>query len=362
MLHKIVPYASTFAVLDISLLFCNVLDVDAWKSVLHILNQEQVLRLSSQCENQEQIIADLQALTQVQRQEISSLQWAFAHTMLALAYMKRLTGDKQDNIVQANAHCASALTVLTRENEPQAWALVQLTRGEICRNLLTGERQEHLRQALEHCQNALQVHTRDKLPLQWACTHAILGHVYSAIASVGDGDAQAEMLDQALEHYRQALQVITEESTPVQWAIIQQGLTIIATLRQDGLKVHHLQQAITLGQSSLRVLTRAVYPLEWAKVHACLGEAYRQATVYTDLQELYSGRSVMQEQALRHVEAALQVYTMHDYRHEWARVKNFEGMIYKERVRGKRSENLAQARCCFKAASRAAATNFTAPF
>ena len=98
------------------------------------------------------------------------------------------------------------------------------------------------------------------------------------------------------------------------------------------------------------------YPLEWARVHAYLGEAYRQASAYEELQELYSGRSVMQEQALRHIEAALQVYTMHDYHFEWTKVKKFEGMIYQERIRGKRNENRAQARCCFKAASNVIAT------
>jgi tetratricopeptide (TPR) repeat protein len=167
---------------------------------------------------------------------------------------------------------------------------------------------------------------------------------------------QPETLDLAFEHYQQALQEITEENTPIQWAIIQQGLALVAIMRQDHLKVEHLQQAITLGQSSLRVLTRSTYPTEWAKVHAYLGEAYRQAASYAELQELYSGQAVMQEQALRHIEAALQVYTMHDYHFEWTKVKNFEGMIYRERIRGKRSENQVQARCCFRAAASSAPT------
>ena len=103
------------------------------------------------------------------------------------------------------------------------------------------------------------------------------------------------------------------------------------------------------------MFTRSTYPLAWAKVHAYLGEAYRQAATYEELQELYSGQAVMQEQALKHIEAALQVYSMHDYHFEWARVKKTEGMIYHERIRGKRTTNSAQARRCFKSASSSAA-------
>lgn len=226
--------------------------------------------------------------------------------------------------------------------------------SSVYKNPHPAERQKNLRQALDRYQRTLQTCTRDILPFQWACTHANLGHVYGEIGTLGS--KPSDMLVQALDHYQQALQVLTEENSPVQWAIIQQGLVLIAITRQDGLKADRLQQAITLGQSSLRVLTRTTHPLEWARVHACLGEAYRQASACEELQELYSGCSVMQEQALRHIEAALQVYTMHDYHFEWAKVKRFEGMVYRERIRGKRSENIAQARCCFKAASSVAAT------
>ncbi|MBA2395828.1 MAG: hypothetical protein H0V70_24130 [Ktedonobacteraceae bacterium] len=113
----------------------------------------------------------------------------------------------------------------------------------------------------------------------------------------------------------------------------------------------NIQEAIARGQSALRVLTRTTCPFEWAGAHAYLGEAYRQASFHVNLQELYSGLAVMQEQAIRHFEAALQVYTEYDYPLEWARVQRFQGMIYLERVQGKRPENLAQSRDCFELAS-----------
>jgi tetratricopeptide (TPR) repeat protein len=194
----------------------------------------------------------------------------------------------------------------------------------------------------------LQVHTRKAFPTEWAITHAALGIVYTEL---GDGAGERDdMLESALEHYQQALQVLTEETFPGYWAIIQQGLCVTYLLKQDGDIADNLQQSIVRGQAALRVLTRTAYPFEWAGAHTHLGEAYRQATLHADLQDLYSGRSVMQEQALRHLEAALQVYTMYDYPLEWAKVQHFQSMLYLDRVQGKRDENLERSRHCLETA------------
>lgn len=194
----------------------------------------------------------------------------------------------------------------------------------------------------------LQVHTQEAFPTEWAIAHAALGIVYTELGyGAGEHDGA---LESALAHYQQALQVLTEETSPGYWAIIQQGLCAVYLLKLDGDIADNLQQSIVRGQAALRVLTRIAYPFEWAGAHTYLGEAYRQATLHADLLDLYSGRSVMQEQALRHLEAALQVYTMHDYPLEWANVQRFQSMIYLDRVQGKRDENLERSRQCLEAA------------
>jgi tetratricopeptide (TPR) repeat protein len=195
---------------------------------------------------------------------------------------------------------------------------------------------------------ALLAHVHDVSPTTWAISHVILGTAYTEL---GYGASERNnVLELALTHYQQALQVLTEERFPGYWAIIQQGLCAVYLSKPGGDIADNLQQSLVRGQAALRVLTRIAYPFEWAAAHAYLGEAYRQATHYADLQELYSGRSVMQEQALRHLEAALQVYTMHDYPLEWARVQRFQSMIYLDRVQGKRNENLERSRSCLEAA------------
>jgi tetratricopeptide (TPR) repeat protein len=306
--------------------------------------QETVYR-GDRRKNLEQGIASMHQVLSALQKETQPTQWALAQLYLGVAYNARMVGDRPVNQEQAITHCNASLSVFTRTAFPRQWATVQNSLGEIYRNRIRGMRHANLQRAIYHCQKALQVRTRETFPIEWAFTRATSGAVYCELGlSIGE---QHDICEKALEHYQCATQILVEENFPVQWAIVQQGLSAAYFMRVSGKKVENIQEAIARGQSALRILTRTSYPFEWAGAHAYLGEAYRQATFDANLQELYSGRSVMQEQAIRHLEAALQVYTHHDYPLEWARVQRFLGMVFRERVQGKRNANLAQARTCF---------------
>ncbi len=297
----------------------------------------------------EQGIVTIQKTLSTLHKDTRPIQWALAHLYLGFAYNARLVGERTVNQEQAIEHCNASLSVFTRTDFPRQWATGQYSLGEIYRNRITGARHANLQRAIYHCQKVLQVHTREAFPIEWAFTHAMAGAVYCELGlSI---DEQRDICEKALEHYQSATQILVEDNFPVQWAIVQQGLSATYFMRVRGKKVENIQEAIARGQSALRILTRTSYPFEWAGAHAYLGEAYRQATLDANLQELYSGRSVIQEQAIRHLEAALQVYTQHNYPLEWARVQGFLGMVFRERVQGKRNANLAQARTCFEQAS-----------
>jgi hypothetical protein len=167
---------------------------------------------------------------------------------------------------------------------------------------------------------------------------------------IGEDCHCKDIFRQVMGFFEHLVQIITDDLYTFQYVITRHSFSYIFLAKRGEEKMSQLQQTITCGQSSLRMMTRRVQPLEWAGVHASLGEAYRQATHYADLRERYSGRSVMQEQALRHVEAALQVFTRHEYPLEWARMQRSLGMIYTKRVCGGQHENLARARDCYEAA------------
>jgi tetratricopeptide (TPR) repeat protein len=310
---------------------------------------QEIINAGDKHEDLERGIVCLRRALVTLQKDAYPTQWALAHLYLGIAYPLRLVGARFVNQEQAIEHCNASLSVFTRAGFACQWATLQNSLGEIYRNRSTGTRQENLQQAIQYCQNALQVRTHETFPLEWALTQATLGAVYCELG-LSTSEPQ-RICEQALEHYRGAMQILTEEKFPAQWAIIQQSLSAIYFMRISGNKVENIQEAIARGQSALRILTRRTYPFEWARAHTHLGEAYRQATLYGTLQELYSGRSVMQEQAIRHLEAALQIYTQQDYPLEWARAQRFQGMVYRERVQGKRYANLAQARDCFEQAN-----------
>jgi CHAT domain-containing protein/tetratricopeptide (TPR) repeat protein len=304
----------------------------------------------SQPENLERAIVCYTAALQILNRTDSPMEWALAQINLGEIYRRRIAGDKRHNLEQALACQEAAQEVYQRSTFPMEWAQIQINLAMILGERIEGIRRENMERSIKCCQQALQVYTRDAFPLEWATTHALLGATYTELSDVCAVDVHKEVIEHTLEHYRQAEQILTSQSYPDIWAIIQQGLMASYTTQIDGHKANGLQQAIVLGESALHVLTRESQPQEWAGIHYRLGDAYYQAAAYAHLQALYSGRSAIQEQALRHTETALQVYTPEGNPLDWARAQHLYGKIYFERVSGERNENLARAKHCCESA------------
>ena len=244
--------------------------------------------------------------------------------------------------------CNTVLALFSSDESLEQWVEVQYCLEEIDRRRAKEGWQANLEHALSFCQQALLVYTREEFLIVNGIIQILLGVIYVELGAVMN--KPEEMYERALICYLRTESIFAEETFPLQWAIIQQALSFTYTMRIEESKDANLQQAITRGQSSLRVFTRTAYPLEWACTHTYLAEAYRQAATCVNLCEIYSGRSSMQEQAHRHLEAALQIYTVEGYPVEWAKVQHFLGMIYLNRVRGRRRDNLEQARDSFESA------------
>jgi hypothetical protein len=163
-----------------------------------------------------------------------------------------------------------------------------------------------------------------------------------------DETADQHLLESVVTYYCSALRSIDEDIYPVDWAFMQCGLSIAYVGCADGNKSENLQRSIVSGQAALRLLTATAYPFEWAATHVNLGEAYRQATAYVELQELYSGRSVMQEQAIRHLETARKIYVRQRYPLQWAKTQHSLGLVYLDCAQDGRYENIRRARKCFE--------------
>jgi hypothetical protein len=84
-------------------------------------------------------------------------EWATERTNHGLACAQRLDGDRSDNWESAIAAFKDALTVWTRERNPQQWAAACFNLGVAYRDRLADEREENQEQAISALTDALSV-------------------------------------------------------------------------------------------------------------------------------------------------------------------------------------------------------------
>jgi hypothetical protein len=184
-------------------------------------------------------------------------------------------------LAQAVTTYRSALTVYTREQLPQDWAMTQNNLGLALQNQSTrtaGEAGNRLlAQAVTAYRAALTVHTREQLPQQWATTQNNLGNALRNQGTRTAGEAGNRLLAQAVTAYRAALTVYTREQLPQQWATTQNNLG--NALQNQGTRTageagnRLLAQAVTAYRAALTVYTREQLPQDWAMTQNNLGAA-----------------------------------------------------------------------------------------
>ena len=126
-------------------------------------------------DNLEKSIAAFDAALAVRTREALPADWATTQTNLASAYSERIRGDRADNLEKAIAAFEAALTVFGRETFPQDWATVQHNLGNAFRDRLYGGSKDNLKQAVAYYEAALTVFTRDSFPREHLLTARLLG-------------------------------------------------------------------------------------------------------------------------------------------------------------------------------------------
>ena len=74
--------------------------------------------------------------------------WARIQNSLGNAYSDRMRGDSAENIERAIAAYEAALTVFTRDANPQNWATIQNSLGIVYRNRMRGDSAENIERAI----------------------------------------------------------------------------------------------------------------------------------------------------------------------------------------------------------------------
>jgi CHAT domain-containing protein/ribosome modulation factor len=275
------------------------------------------------------------ALTVFTRQEYAEY-WAMSQNNLAVAYLYRIRGDKAHNLERAIELLQAVLSVYTREVFPEQWAMTQNNLGEAYLYRIQDGKADNLESAIEFYQAALSVYTREAFPEQWAMTQNNLGEAYRNRIR----REKADNLERAIAFYQAALSVYTREAFPQDWAMTQNNLGLAYSDRIRGEKTDNQERAIALFQEVLSVRTRNTFPQDWAKTQNNLGEAYRNRIRGEKAQNL--------ERAIKFYKSALSVRTREAFPQDWAMTQNNLAGAYLYRIRGKKADNLERAIALFQ--------------
>jgi CHAT domain-containing protein len=269
--------------------------------------------------------------------------WARRQSLLGALYLRRLQGDRAEQIEQAIACLQATLRVFTERDFPLEWAQTHNYLGLAYRDRLQGNKEENQEQGILFFEAALRVLSERAAPIDWAMVQANLGVLYLERVR----ERKEQNLRQAIAYLRAALRVFTRETSPVEWAMSQMELGNALVLYSGGDTGEKRQQAIACFQEALRVYTERDFPLEWAMTQTNLGNIYSHQTGAV-------GENLVKdlEQAIAFYQASLHVYTEQDFPVEWARSQLDLGTVYVLRQQGDARENGRQAIACFQTALR----------
>jgi CHAT domain-containing protein len=270
------------------------------------------------------------ALTIFTRQEDPE-SWATTQNCLGAAYFQRIRGKKADNLERAIEFCQAAFSVYTRDAFPKQWAMTQSNLASAYKNRIRGEKAENLERAIELYQSALSVYTRDAFPFEWAMTQCQLATAYWE-RILGK---KADNLERAIEFCQAAFSVYIREVFPVQWATTQCTLAGAYLKRIRGEKAENLERAIALFQEALSVYTREGFPEDWANTQGNLATAYKN--------RIRGEKAENIEKSIEFYQIALSVHTHDAFPEQWAMTKSSLGNAYRDRIRGKKADNLERA-------------------
>ncbi|MBT3422917.1 MAG: CHAT domain-containing protein, partial [Bacteroidetes bacterium] len=259
------------------------------------------------------------------------LLWASTQMNLGVAYSFLNKGRYAENIDLAVKHYNSALEVLSEVTSPEAWALVHNNLANAYSKRWRGELAKNIEMALFHSGQALQIKNRQDYPYDWAQIHFNLGNAFLDRVEGNESDN----LEKALDHFNNVLSVWTREYDPILWTTVLTKLGLVYELRQFGSHEENVEVAIKLYEKSLEVRKRNIEPLLWGETQYLLGIAYRN--------RIQGDQSSNIENAIKYYKNALEVRSREETPISWAKTNNNLGVAYKNRVLGSKEQNKKKA-------------------
>lgn len=186
---------------------------------------------------------------------------------------------KKDAIAQEEQN----LTVYTREEYPQIWAMSQVTMAYMNADLAQGKDRSAAAQFLEKAQLAIdhakEVNTRDRGPLQWAVTQQVSGQILFMRASVSDAETARTLIRQAEDALESAQQELPQAGVLLQ-KMSEQLLSEVwlaeAWLSDDARRMELFNKVLEVRKKNAASFSRDQEPRLWAGSQVALGQVRGQ--------------------------------------------------------------------------------------
>lgn len=255
--------------------------------------------------------------------------WAImqSHLCVVLLMQSFLVPDlRESERLAAEAQtCREAVEKAAVPRDPWQEALDSLSRGVVTYQESSNAKWQDKGPLLEKAEalfrRALRGLERGRDPENWASAHIHLGITLRERADRAGVEEKLRLLEQAEAAFREALQVYKLESHPAMWALAQHDLGYNLSARGPWLRGEDaavlLQEAVQRIHEALKFYTYEKRPQEWASAQLNLSFALS-----------WLGRHVHGEagvqrlrEAVRACNEALRVFTPETYPKEWARAR-----------------------------------------
>ncbi|MBD2042637.1 CHAT domain-containing protein [Microcoleus sp. FACHB-672] len=184
-------------------------------------------------------------------------------------------GSKSSNLEIAIAGYKVGLSVFTRLDYPNEWAMTQTNLGTAYSDpILAADKPQNIKSAIACHKKALQVYKRQAFSQQWAMTQNNLGTAYYSPFLGGD---RSQNLKSAIGCFKKALQVYKKQAFPQQWAKTQHNLgTAYSELIFGRDKPQNIKSAIACFKKALQVYNGQDFPENHAEILFNLGCTYQE--------------------------------------------------------------------------------------
>jgi CHAT domain-containing protein len=168
-------------------------------------------------------------------------------------------GNRSSHVEIAIAGLESALQILTRDDFPREWGVIQNDLGNCYKERVQGVKAKNVEYAITCYHNALQIRTRIEFPEPWAITQFNLGQAYFERIQGN----RAENLKQAIACYENALQIFHSSTFPKQVAMIENNRKVAHDLLNGGINLA-IQPLTTLSKTEQKFLISVLQATQYS--------------------------------------------------------------------------------------------------